>query len=46
MEFDGCNSINYKALMKFNMIKDYLATLKIIGCVNISDWGMSLEHLQ
>jgi len=47
VEFDGCNSINNKALIELNVLKDYLTSLKIKNCVNISDQGIiSLGHLQ
>jgi len=47
MEFDGCSSINNEALGELNILKDYLTSLKINDCVNISDQGiMSLEELK
>lgn len=47
VEFVGCNTIDNEALLKLNILKDYLTHLKINGCVNVSDQGiMSLEYLQ
>ncbi|KAL4112522.1 hypothetical protein QTP88_016293 [Uroleucon formosanum] len=47
VEFDGCNSINNKALIELNVLKDNLTSLKINDCVNVSDRGIiSLEHLK
>lgn len=47
VEFVGCNTIDNEALSKLNILKDYLTSLKINGCVNVSDQGiMSLEQLQ
>ncbi|CAI6349751.1 unnamed protein product [Macrosiphum euphorbiae] len=47
VEFDGCNSINNKALIELNILKGYLTSLKINNCANVSDQGIiSLKHLQ
>ncbi|XP_060861901.1 ATP synthase subunit s, mitochondrial-like [Metopolophium dirhodum] len=47
VEFDGCKSINNKALVELNILKDHLTSLKINNCANVSDQGIiSLKHLQ
>lgn len=45
--FVGCHTIDNKALSKLQIVKDCLTSLKINGCLNVSDEGvLALEHLQ
>ncbi|VVC27728.1 Hypothetical protein CINCED_3A003958 [Cinara cedri] len=45
--FVGCHTINDEALSKLKILKDNLTTLKINGCMNVTDKGiLTLEHLQ
>lgn len=47
MAFIGCHTITNEALRKLDILKNYLTSLKINGCVNVSDEGiLALEHLQ
>jgi len=45
--FVGCHTINNEALSELKVMKHHLSSLKINGCVNVSDGGvLSLGDLQ
>jgi len=45
--FVGCHTINNEALSKLGILKNSLTSLKVNGCINVSDEGiLSLECLQ